>query len=147
MATTNRAMTIDERDEAEADRFLFTKEVSFLGLAQLTREADVFHGCGEPDRAAMKLFGGLLADGARIAVQVEGWDAVHDALGSAAAAARTHRRAGAGRLGAARHNHNGGRRAGAIAFTTAISLVSLRQLPRRAAGASRRRIAAPRCLR
>lgn len=69
-------------DEAEADRFLLRKEVSFSGLARLKREADAFHGRGEPDRAAKTLLGSLLADGELIAVQVEGWKAVHYALGS-----------------------------------------------------------------
>jgi uncharacterized protein YcaQ len=71
-----------ERDEVEADRFLLTKEVSFSGLARLKREADAFHGRGEPDRVAKQVLGALLAEGAIIEVRVEGWKAVHYALGS-----------------------------------------------------------------
>lgn len=80
--TVAPAHLIDESDEAEADRFLLRKEVSFSGLARLKREADGFHGRGEPARAAKKLLGALLADGELIAVQVEGWKTVHYALGS-----------------------------------------------------------------
>lgn len=74
-----------ESDEDEADRFLLTKEVSFLGLARLRREADAFHGRGEPDRAAKRLLGALLDEGRLIEVRVEGWKAVHYALASDAA--------------------------------------------------------------
>src|SRR4051794_9017022 len=73
---------IRESDEAEADRFLIKKEVSFSGLARLKREADSFHGRGEPDRAGKNLLGEMLADGELIEVQVEGWKQVHYALGS-----------------------------------------------------------------
>ncbi len=76
------AHLICESDEAEADRFLITKEVSFSGLARLKREADAFHGRGQPDRAARQLLGDLLADGTLVEVRVEGWKAVHYALGS-----------------------------------------------------------------
>src|SRR5687767_5274703 len=48
--TVAPAHLIRESDEAEADRFLLKKEVSFSGLARLKREADAFHGRGEPDR-------------------------------------------------------------------------------------------------
>jgi uncharacterized protein YcaQ len=80
--TVAPAHLLYESDEDEANRFLLSKEVSFFGLARLKREADAFHGRGEPDRAAKKLLGTLLADGELIAVQVEGWKAVHYALGS-----------------------------------------------------------------
>lgn len=76
-----RYLTI-ESDEAEADRFLVKKEISFSGLSRLNRSAEGFHGRGEPDRAAKNLLGALLADGEIIEVQVEGWKAVHYALGS-----------------------------------------------------------------
>src|SRR5881409_2123587 len=71
-----------ESEEAEADRFLIKKEVSFSGLSRLSRTSDSFHGRGEPDRAAKKLLGAMLADGEIIEVQVEGWKALHCALGS-----------------------------------------------------------------
>ncbi|HET9221677.1 MAG TPA: crosslink repair DNA glycosylase YcaQ family protein [Roseiflexaceae bacterium] len=73
---------IRESDEAEADRFLIQKEVGFSGLARLKREADSFHGRGEPDRAAKNLLGAMLADGEIVEVQIEGWKAVHCVLGS-----------------------------------------------------------------
>ena len=37
------AHLLGESDEAEADRFLIKKEISFAGLAQLKRTADAFH--------------------------------------------------------------------------------------------------------
>jgi uncharacterized protein YcaQ len=76
------AHLIRESDEAEADRFLITKEVAFSGLSRLPRTADSFHGRGEPDRAAKKLLGAMLADGDIVEVRVEGWKAVHYAAGS-----------------------------------------------------------------
>lgn len=79
--TVAPAELLYESDEAETDRFLITKEVAFSGLARLKREADAFHGRGEPDRAAKKLFGALLADGEIVEVRVEGWKAPHYALG------------------------------------------------------------------
>jgi uncharacterized protein YcaQ len=70
-----------EGDVAEADRFLIKKEVSFSGLARLGRTGDSFLpndvlGQMQAVREA------LLADGELIEVQVEGWKAVHVALGS-----------------------------------------------------------------
>jgi hypothetical protein len=82
------AHLIRESSEAEADRFLVRKEVAFNGLSRLNRAADSFHGRGEPDRAAKKMLGTLLADGDLIEVKVEGWKAVHCALGSDAKALR-----------------------------------------------------------
>ena len=79
--TVAPAQFIRESDEAEADRFLIKKEVSFSGLSRLNRVAESFHGRGEPDRAAKKLLAAILADGDLIEVQVEGWKAVHYALG------------------------------------------------------------------
>jgi uncharacterized protein len=76
------AHLISESDEAEVDRFLIKKEVGFAGLSRLNRTSDAYHGRGEPDRAAKKLRGALLADGDLIEVQVEGWKALHYALGS-----------------------------------------------------------------
>ena len=73
---------LQERGEAEVDRFLIEKEVRFHGLARLNRTADSFHGRGEPDRAAKKLLEMMLADGDLFEVKVEGWRAVHYALGS-----------------------------------------------------------------
>ena len=80
--TVAPAHLIRESDQAEADRFLIEKEVGFSGLSRLKRDADSFHGRGEPDRAAKNLLGRMLAEGEIIEVQVEGWKAMHCALGS-----------------------------------------------------------------
>ncbi len=50
--TVAPAHLIGESDEAEADRFLIKKDVSFSGLSRLSRVADSFRGYGESDRAA-----------------------------------------------------------------------------------------------
>lgn len=71
---------IRESDEAEADRFLIQKEVSFSGLWRISRTQDAFHR-GIPFRKAKSIVETLLADGALIEVQVEGWKPVHYALG------------------------------------------------------------------
>lgn len=76
------ASLIYESGEAATDRFLIQKEVSFSGLERLKRTAEAFHGRGEPDRAAQKLRTAMLADGALLEVKVEGWKAIHYALGS-----------------------------------------------------------------
>src|SRR5512133_1283878 len=75
------AHLIRESNEEEADRFLVRKEVAFSGLSRISRTSDSFRR-GEPDRAAKKMLGAMLADGDLIEVQVEGWKAVHYALGS-----------------------------------------------------------------
>jgi uncharacterized protein len=80
--TVAPASLLRESNEAEVDRFLIRKEVSFFGLSRLSRTADAFHGRGEPDRAAKKLLGAMVAEGDLIEVQVEGWKLVHYALGS-----------------------------------------------------------------
>ncbi len=74
-----------ESDEAEADRFLIKKDISFSGLSRPSRVAESFRGYGESNCAASSLLGAMLADGDIIEVQVEGWKAVHYALGSDAA--------------------------------------------------------------
>lgn len=70
-----------ESDEAEADRFLIQKEVSFSGLSRLNRTSDAFHR-GVPFSKAKQILKALVADGDLIEVQVEGWKATHYALGS-----------------------------------------------------------------
>jgi uncharacterized protein YcaQ len=80
--TVAPAHLICESDQAETERFLITKEIGFSGLSRLSRAADSFHGRGEPDRAAKKMLGSMLADGEIIEVQVEDWKAVHYALGT-----------------------------------------------------------------
>jgi uncharacterized protein len=75
------AHLIRESDEAEADRFLLKKDISFSGLWRLDRTSDSFRR-GDPALAAKQLLGAMVADGELIEVQVEGWKAVHYALGS-----------------------------------------------------------------
>src|SRR3989440_5755219 len=80
--TVAPASLMCESEEAEADRFLISKEVSFCGLSRLSRTSDAFHGRGEPDRAAKQLLGAMVTNGDLIEVQVEGWRMGHYALGS-----------------------------------------------------------------
>lgn len=75
------AHLIYESDEAQAERFLIKKEVSFSGLARISRTSESWQR-GEPERAAKKLLETILADGDLIQVKVEGWKAVLYALGS-----------------------------------------------------------------
>ncbi len=75
------AHLIRESDEAEADRFLISKEVSFSGLARLNRVADSFLR-GVPFDKAQQLREAMLVDGEITEVEVEGWKTTHYALGS-----------------------------------------------------------------
>ncbi|HEX6291910.1 MAG TPA: crosslink repair DNA glycosylase YcaQ family protein [Herpetosiphonaceae bacterium] len=79
--TVAPAHLIRESDEAEANRFLITKEVSFSGLARLSRVADSFLR-GVPFSSVQQLRAAMVADGDLIEVKVEGWKAMHYALGS-----------------------------------------------------------------
>ena len=72
---------IRESDEAESNRFLFRKEVSFSGLARLRRVADSFLR-GVPFEKAQQVVESMLADSDLIEVKVEGWKDPHVALGS-----------------------------------------------------------------
>src|SRR6476469_9882739 len=80
--TVAPAHLLCESDEAEANRFLIKKDASFSGLSRVSRAADSFHGRGDPKRAAKQILKEMLADGDLIEVQVEGWKAVHYAVGS-----------------------------------------------------------------
>lgn len=73
---------IYEASDAETDRFLTIKEIAFNGLSRIRRTSDGYHGRGEPDRAAQKMLGSLLAEGELIEVQVNGWKAIQYALAS-----------------------------------------------------------------
>ncbi len=75
------AHLIRESDEGEADRFLIKKDVSFSGLSRMNRVSDSYHR-GVPFGSARQIIEALLADGELIEVQVEGWKAMHYALGS-----------------------------------------------------------------
>ena len=83
--TVAPAHLLCESDEAEAARFLIKKDVSFSGLARIGRTSDTFHS-SVPFDNAKQLLRAMLADGELIAVQVEGWKAVHYALWSDAEA-------------------------------------------------------------
>ncbi len=83
--TVAPAHLLYESGEEEADRFLITKEVSFAGLARLNRTSDAYHR-GAPFSKAGRIREQLLADGEMVEVKVEGWKAVHYALGSDAGA-------------------------------------------------------------
>jgi len=74
------AQLLVESDEAEADRFLIKKDISFTGLSRMAREQDSFHR-GVPFERGKQVVAALLADGEIIEVQVEGWKQVHYALG------------------------------------------------------------------
>jgi uncharacterized protein len=69
-----------ESDEDEAARFLVKKDIGFSGLSRMSRTSDAFHR-GVPLDRVKPILEGLLADGEIVAVQVEGWKAVHYALG------------------------------------------------------------------
>jgi uncharacterized protein YcaQ len=88
------AHLIRESDEAEVNRFLVIKDVSFSGLSRLSRTSDAFFR-GMPFSQATQLRETLVADGDLIEVRVEGWKAAHYALGSDA---ETLRELSAGRV-------------------------------------------------
>ena len=85
--TVAPAHLIRESDEPEADRFLIRKDVSFSGLGRLNRVQDSYHR-GVPFERAKQIREAMLADGDIIEVQVEGWKAMHYALGSDASLLR-----------------------------------------------------------
>ena len=92
--TVAPAHLIYESDEAEADRFLIKKDISFSGLSRLNRTQDSFFR-GVPFGKAKPILEAMLADGDIIEVQVEGWKDVQYALGSDA---KTLRDLSAGRI-------------------------------------------------
>ena len=75
------AHLIRESDEAESDRFLIRKEVSFGGISRLNRTAEAYH-LGVPFSRVDEIRNSLLADGELVEVKVEGWKPVHYVLGS-----------------------------------------------------------------
>lgn len=72
---------IHERNDAETDRFLVHREISFIGLSRLQRTSDAFRR-GVPFSRAKQICNTMLTDGDIIEVKVEGWKQVHYALGS-----------------------------------------------------------------
>ncbi|MEP7357710.1 MAG: crosslink repair DNA glycosylase YcaQ family protein, partial [Anaerolineales bacterium] len=79
--TVAPASLIYESDETDADRFLIKKDISFSGLSRVTRTSDSYHR-GVPFAEVKQILDGLLADGEVVDVKVEGWRALHYALGS-----------------------------------------------------------------
>ena len=73
---------IRESDEAEADRYLIKKEISFSGLSRPNRALDSFLRGLPSGKAYKQISEAMLADGEIIEVKVEGWKAVHYALAS-----------------------------------------------------------------
>jgi len=74
------AHLLPESTEAESDRFLIKKEISYSGLSRLNRTADSFFR-GVPFRNVKQITAAMLADGDIIEVQVDGWKVVHFAHG------------------------------------------------------------------
>jgi len=74
------AHLIRESDEDEADRFLFMKDISFSGLLRPARTSDAWQR-GMPFSKSKSVRDVMLAAGDIIEVKVEGWKAVHYALG------------------------------------------------------------------
>lgn len=70
-----------EGDDEETDRFLIKKDISFAGLSQVKRVSDSYHR-GVPFDKVSRINEAMLTDGEIIEVQVEGWKAMHYALGS-----------------------------------------------------------------
>lgn len=79
--------------EAETDRFLCLKEISFSGLTRLKRTGDVFY----PGKKR-KIYEQLFADGDLVEVKVEGWKDIQVARGADAGALKA---VAAGRVPAA----------------------------------------------
>ena len=79
--TVAPAHLLYESSEAEADRFLIQKEVSFSGLSRVNRTQESYFR-GVPFGQAKQIIEALLTDGDLIEVQVEGWKQVHYALAS-----------------------------------------------------------------
>jgi uncharacterized protein YcaQ len=73
---------IRESDEADADRFLIKKEISFSGLSRPNRALDSFLRSLPSGKAYKQIHEAMAADGEIIEVKVEGWKAVHYALAS-----------------------------------------------------------------
>ena len=75
------AHLIHESNEAEADRFLIKKEISFSGLSRPSALDTFLRGLPH-GKAYKQVTDALLDDGEIIEVKVEGWKAVHHALAS-----------------------------------------------------------------
>jgi len=76
------AQLIYEADETETDRFLIAKEAAFNGLSRLSTTSVTLHRRLTEQTYHKKMLGAMLADGDLVEVKVEGWKAMHYALGS-----------------------------------------------------------------
>jgi hypothetical protein len=83
--TVAPAHLMSESDEAETDRFLIKKDISFSGLSRMSRESDAYHR-GVPFGKVSGLVESMLAEGEIVVVKVEGWKFLHYALASDAPA-------------------------------------------------------------
>ena len=72
---------IRESGDDETDRFLIKKDIAFGGLSRINRTSDRFHN-GLLDQTLKGLLEAMLANGEVLEVKVEGWKAIHYALGS-----------------------------------------------------------------
>lgn len=75
------AHLIRESDETEADRYLIKKDVSFSGLARISRTSDAWQR-GVPFAKMAPILDALIAEGELVEVKVEGWKVSHYILGS-----------------------------------------------------------------
>lgn len=75
------AQFIRESDETEADRYLIKKDVSFSGLARISRTSDAWQR-GVPFAKMAPILDALIAEGELVEVKVEGWKVSHYILGS-----------------------------------------------------------------
>lgn len=85
--TVAPAKLLRESSDAEVDRFMIRKEISFNGLSRLQRAQDSYWR-GVPFGSAAKVREAMLKDLEIIEVQVEGWKQTHVALASDAKALR-----------------------------------------------------------
>jgi len=79
--TVAPAHLIRESDELEAACFLMKKDISFSGLSRLRRTSDLFYS-SLPFDNAKQILEAMLTDGEIVEVKVEGWNALHYALGT-----------------------------------------------------------------
>jgi uncharacterized protein YcaQ len=78
------AHLIRESSDAEADRFLIKKDISFSGLSRLKLTSDAWQR-DLPFSKTNQLLKAMMEDGDFIEVKVEGWKALHYALSTDAA--------------------------------------------------------------
>src|SRR5688572_26174784 len=79
--TVAPAKLLREGGEAETDRFLIKKDISFSGLSRVSRVSDSFHR-GVPFSKVKQLLDEMVSEGELIEVRVDGWKAMYYGLGS-----------------------------------------------------------------